>query len=131
DEVARLLTAQASGDAVLRTPLDWNKMEENNAMITLSHWQKLGKFRQMNPAVGAGKHIEISKKIFARTYKSGKYKNEVVFGLDLPKGKKVIPVKGVFKNGDVLWDYYSNSEHKVQNDQIETDNPFPIVLLGR
>lgn len=133
DEVARPLTAQASGDAVLRTPLDWNKMEENNAMITLSHWQKLGKFRQMNPAVGAGKHIELSKKpnIFARTYKSGKYKNEVVFGLDLPKGKKVIPVKGVFKNGDVLWDYYSNSEHKVQNDQIETDNPFPIVLLGR
>ncbi len=132
DEVGRTLMAAADGDAKLRSPMEWEKHQQNNQMLLLDHWQKLGQFRKANPAVGGGRHHDISDApyIFARTYKSGSYSNKVVLGLDLPMGKKIIPVAGYFEDGDSVYDYYSKTFVKVSDGKVTTDNPFSIVLLG-
>lgn len=131
DEVARPLTAQANGDAVLRTAFDWKSLEENDKMICLDHWQKLGQFRKNNLAVGAGSHVEIAGNIFGRVYKKGKINNKVVFGIDLPKGEKKIPVGGLFKEGDILYDYYSKGKVRVEEGMVKMNNPFSLVLLAK
>jgi alpha-amylase len=131
DEVARPLNAEASGDAVLRSPFDWKGLEDNDKMICLDHWQKLGQFRKNNPAVGAGKHIEIANNIFGREILKGSFKNKVVFGIDLMKGEKKIPVGGLFKDGDVLYDYYSKGKTRVKDGMVILNNPFSIVLLSK
>lgn len=131
DEVARPLTAQANGDAVLRTAFDWKSLEENDKMICLDHWQKLGQFRKNNLAVGTGSHVEIAGNIFGRVYKKGKINNKVVFGIDLPKGEKKIPVGGLFKEGDILYDYYSKGKVRVEEGMVKMNNPFSLVLLAK
>lgn len=131
DEVARPLTAQANGDAVLRTAFDWKSLEENDKMICLDHWQKLGQFRKNNLAVGTGSHVEIAGNIFGRVYKKGKINNKVVFGIDLPKGEKKIPVGGLFKEGDILYDYYSKGKARVEEGMVKMNNPFSLVLLAK
>ncbi|MFZ1706027.1 MAG: alpha-amylase family glycosyl hydrolase [Saprospiraceae bacterium] len=131
DEIGRPLIANALGDAQLRTPMDWKSLEENDKMICLDHWQKLGQFRKNNPAVGAGNHTEINKNVFARVFKKGKVENKVVFGIDLIRGEKTIPVKGYFNDGEVLYDYYSRAETKVKDGQVVINNPFQMVLLAK
>ena len=98
DETARNLTiAGAEGDATLQSFMNWGELDSQPEMQRiLAHWQKLGKFRDNHPAIGAGKHNRLAKKpfVFSRTYTDGDYKDKVVVGLDLPKGKKSLWVKG-------------------------------------
>lgn len=131
DEIGRTLTAKANGDAQLRSSMDWKSFEENERMICLDHWQKLGQFRKNNPSVAAGKHIELAENIYARTLDhKGKTINSVVFGLDLPKGEKKVMVSRIFKDGTNLYDAYSKTMVKVVQGQVVLNNPFPIVLLS-
>ena len=57
DEVARSLIIEGTnGDATLRSAMDWNRINnDQEARNILSHWQKLGQFRDNHIAVGAGK----------------------------------------------------------------------------
>ncbi|MBK8621485.1 MAG: alpha-amylase [Saprospiraceae bacterium] len=131
DEIGRTLTADATGDAQLRSAMDWKSFEDNDKMIALDHWQKLGQFRINNPAVGAGKHVDIDKNVFGRMYQKAGIKNTVVFALEQQRGEKLIPVKGLFKDGEVLYDYYSKGFTKVEKGMVKINNPFQIVLLGK
>jgi len=132
DEIGRTLTADAKGDAQLRSPMDWKSFEENERMICLDHWQKLGQFRKQNPAVAAGKHLELDQNVFGREYvKKGKISNAVVFAIDMPKGEKKIKVAPVFKEGTQLYDNYSKTSVKVENGFVMLNNPFAIVLLSK
>lgn len=131
DEIGRTLTAEAKGDAQLRSSMDWKSFEENDKMISLDHWQKLGQFRKNNSAVGAGSHVNIDKNVFGRIYQKGKIKNTVVFALDQQRGEKSIPVGGLFKDGEELYDYYSKGYTKVVKGMVKINNPFHIVLLGK
>ncbi len=133
DETARNLTIDgAVGDATLRSFMNWaevDSLEEKQKI--LKHWQKLGKFRRDHPAVGAGKHRRLAKTpyVFSRTYVNGDYKDKVVVGLDLPKGKKSLWVKGFFGNGTKLYDTYSETVVEVKNGRVTLDNPYDIALL--
>ncbi len=133
DETGRKLTVTgAQGDANLRSPMDWNAVENDAATKKLlSHWQKLGQFRKNHPAIGAGIHQQISPVpyVFSRGLKKGKFLDRVVVGLDLAPGKKEVKVSSVFKEGTVLHDAYSGQKTTVINGKALIDSPYTLVLL--
>ena len=139
DETARLLRIEEEeGDAQLRSFMNWeeltNNAERNGFAIkdVLTHWQKLGKFRQANPSVGAGLHSMITETpyVFKRTFVKGDYTNQVVVGLELPFGEKSIPVGGTFSDGTELKDFYSGQTITVLNDTVKFTSDYTYVLLG-
>ena len=140
DETSRLLEIPgATGDATLRSFMNWNELEVNTersgfkTQEVLAHWQKLGRFRKAHPAVGAGRHqmLTTAPYTFKRVYVAGKYSDAVVVGLDLPKGKKTLEVGGVFSDGTMVTDYYSGQKLSVIAGKVIVDSESGIVLLGR
>ncbi|MEO1257850.1 MAG: alpha-amylase family glycosyl hydrolase [Bacteroidota bacterium] len=140
DETARpLIHEGANGDANLRTFMNWDELENNAAkgeytvQEVLQHWQKLGKFRNSHPSVGAGTHQVISENpyYFTRTYQKGEFNDKIVVGLDLPSGQKKVPVSDLFEDGERLTDHYSGIEVEVDGGEILIDTPFSLVLLGK
>lgn len=132
DESARSLIVEGTtGDATLRSFMNWDEIEKDGrTKEILLHWQKVGQFRRMHPAVGAGKNLVISSLpyVCARVYK-GKTKDVVVIGLDLEKGKKQIEVKGFFPEGQKIRDAYSNTTATVTGGKVILDTPYTIALL--
>ena len=135
DETNRSLVIDGTtGDATLRSNMNWNDLKTNlEIQKTLLHWQKLGKFRNNHPAIGAGIHQKISDApyVFSRVYNKGKYTDKVVVGLDLSKGKKEISVGGIFANGTKLKDAYSGKMAIVKDKKVTITSDFDVVLLER
>ncbi len=133
DETARSLVIDSTqGDATLRSYMNWEELDSlPGKKDILAHWQKVGQFRNNHPAIGAGKHKRLGKTpyVFSRAYTDGDYKDKVVVGLDLPKGKKSLWVKGFFGDGTKLFDTYSQTEVVVANGKVLLDNDFDIALL--
>ncbi|NQZ44485.1 MAG: alpha-amylase [Flavobacteriaceae bacterium] len=133
DETSRPLIIEGTeGDATLRSFMNWEDLDSVPAVQDIhAHWQKLGRFRANHPAVGAGKHKRLASKpyVFSRTYVNGDYKDKVVVGLDLPKGKKSLWVKGFFGDGTTLYDTYSDTQVVVKNGKVTLENDYDIALL--
>lgn len=133
DETARNLTIEgATGDATLRSFMNWEELDSiPEKKQILKHWQKLGKFRRDHPSIGAGIHLRLAKSpyVFSRFYTNGEFKDKVVVGLDLPKGKKYLWVKGFFGDGTKLFDTYSETFVEVANGKVLLDNGYDIALL--
>lgn len=133
DETARPLIIEGTvGDATLRSFMNWEDLDSVPEIQAVhKHWQKLGQFRRNHPAVGAGKHKRLASKpyVFSRTYIDGDFKDKVAIGLDLPKGKKYLWVKGFFGDGTRLFDTYSETEVVVEKGQVVLENDFDIALL--
>lgn len=131
DESARDLTIEgATGDATLRSNMNWNDFQNNiETQKLLQHYQKLGKFRANHPAVGAGVHQMISSNPywFTRTYNDDK----VLIGLDLNSGTQEISVVGIFENGTKLRDAYSGQMTKVENGKATINTEFSVVLFEK
>ncbi|WP_332029613.1 alpha-amylase family glycosyl hydrolase [Kaistella sp.] len=129
DETARDLTIDgASGDATLRSNMNWNDVQNNaETKKLLAHYQKLGKFRADHPAVGAGVHQMVSSSPywFTRTFNTDK----VLIGLDLNTGTKEVSVTGIFENGTKLRDAYSGKTVKVENGKAIINTEFSLVLF--
>jgi len=135
DESARSLIIEGTeGDATLRSNMNWEQIHSDKAtQEILSHWQKLGQFRNEHPSIGAGIHKMISKSpyVFSRTFKKENYSDQVIIGLELSKGNKEILVSDIFKDGDILMDTYSGKEIKVKKGMVKINTPFDIVLLEK
>ncbi|WP_458307770.1 alpha-amylase family glycosyl hydrolase [Croceiramulus getboli] len=132
DESGRsLIIPGTSGDATLRSPMNWDAFAKAETQELLAHWQKLGQFRRDHPAVGAGKHRLLSKApyLFSRIYTKEDFEDRVLIGLDLDEGLKTIPVAGVFEDGTVLRDRYSDSRATVSGGELIMDTPHGILLL--
>ena len=137
DETGRSLSVAADGDAILRSFMNWDDLRAGvdiNGVSTqdiLHHWQKIGSFRRDNPAIGAGRHNMISKQpyIFKRVYNYNNITNEVVVGLDLPKGKKKIKVGDAFADKVQVRDTYGEVGAIVEDGHITIDTPFDIALI--
>ncbi|MEX0275316.1 MAG: alpha-amylase family glycosyl hydrolase [Flavobacteriaceae bacterium] len=133
DETARELVHEgAEGDANLRSFMNWQDLDSLPATKKIhDHWKKLGQFRADHPAIGAGRHKRLTKKpyVFSRTYMDGEYRDKVVVGLNLPKGKKSLWVKGFFGDGTKLYDTYSNMEVTVTNGKVTLENDYDTALL--
>lgn len=135
DETARSLEIDGTqGDATLRSFMNWDDLKVDRIKNQLlMHYQLLGTFRKNHPAVGAGMHQMISQSpyVFSRSYTNKNYNDQVVVGLDLPKGKKEISVGAIFANGTKVKDVYSNVEAVVENGKVTLDTNFTIVLLEK
>lgn len=133
DETLRPLVVEgAEGDANLRSTMNWDALDSlTTVKVAHEHWQKLGQFRAKHPAVGAGIHKKLANTpyVFSRTFTDGDFRDKVVIGLDLPKGKKSLWVKGFFGDGTTLFDTYSNTEVLVKNGRVALDNEFDTALL--
>lgn len=135
DESARSLDIEGTqGDATLRSNMNWDDIaNDSKTKEVLAHWQKLGLFRNNHPAVGAGIHKEISTVpyVFSRKFAKNNYKDEVVIGLDLPKGKKEINVGTIFANGSQVKDAYSGKTAVVKKGKISLETSFTILLIEK
>lgn len=135
DESLRsLIIPETVGDATLRSFMNWEDLESNEeSKAAFEHYAKLGRFRKNHPAVGAGKHEMVSNSpyIFKRTLEKVGYKDEVVIGLDLQPGFKVLDVSGIFEENTILKDAYSGNKIIVENGKIATSTPHSVILLER
>ncbi|MRX07275.1 alpha-amylase [Pseudoduganella sp. FT25W] len=141
DETARRLdVAEASGDAKLRSFMNWNELEQNavrngNKIADVrAHWAKLGLFRKAHVAVGAGVHQQLQAKpyIFKRTYDQDGVRDKVVVALDLPTTKATtINLHGVFANGQRVKDYYSGKTAVVRGGAVNFGTRNALVLIGQ
>jgi len=135
DESARSLVIEGTqGDATLRSFMNWDAVKSDvKTKEVLEHWQKLGKFRERHPAIGAGAHQMITQEpyLFYRSYYQGDFKDLVVIGLDLNKGEKTIDVSKIFEEGTVLRDAYSGETATVENGKITINSDFNIVLIEK
>ena len=131
DESARSLNVTASGDATLRSFMNWEEQSDPEKAKLLLHWQKLGQFRKNHPAIGAGRHHQINQSQFARTYTSSNLNDVVICALGQKPGPKEITISGYFAEGDVLTDHYSGQKVRVTQDKVKIDSNFDIVLLAK
>ena len=138
DELARTLTAEGTkGDAHLRSFMNWedleNNAEKNGYKISdvLDHWQKLGRFRNEHPAIGAGVHEMISGEpyLFTRTLNRHGIADKVLICMGTPDQPLV--VTDLFEDGTVLKDYYTNEKYSVENGKIELPLNQDLYLLGK
>jgi alpha-amylase len=133
DESNRSLVIEGTqGDATLRSNMNWDDITNNpDTQKMLWHWQKLGQFRRNHPAVGAGIHSKIESEhyVFSRIYSNGLFTDKVIIGLDLPEGKKELPVNSIFENGTKVRDCFSDQETEVIDGKVSIDNKYGIVLL--
>jgi alpha-amylase len=127
DESGRSLSVKASGDATLRSFMNWDEQNQADKKLVLEHWQKLGQFRKNHPAIGAGMHHSISRDVFARTLPS--WQDTVVCAVNQNIGFKTVSVAGYFKEGQTLTDFYSGQKVKIKGAKIELETAYDIVLL--
>ena len=133
DESNRSLVIPGTiGDATLRSFMNWEAIDQSDSIQqVLSHWSKLGSFRQRHLAVGAGRHKMLATMpyTFARTYQQGETEDKVVVALNALEGNKKIIIGDLFEDGTQLEDAYSNQQVTVSNGSISINSPYSIVLL--
>lgn len=129
DETARRLdVAEATGDAKLRSFMNWGDVKAQAAVR--AHWAKLGKFRHAHPAIGAGVHRKLGDAPY--TFSRVRGEDKVVVALDVETGRAVdVPVGGVFADGTKVRDAYSGATYVVKGGVVRTGGKHATVLLGR
>ena len=131
DETDRsLIVPGATGDATLRSFMNWDALDTPEGQAIHTHWTRLAQFRKRHLAVGAGRHVEHawSPYVFSRTFETEVGTDRVVVGLsDQPvSGLRVF---GTFPAGSVLRDAYTGETVTVVDDRVEFATPRRIALL--
>jgi len=139
DETARKLDiANASGDAKLRSFMNWDELKANarrsgyRIADVRAHWSKVGLFRQAHVSIGAGVHRKLADApyTFTRSYAGKGYDDKVVVALEVPTGKAVaVKVGGVFADGAKVRDAYAGVTYVVKKGAVLTSGRFGTVLL--
>lgn len=137
DETARRLDiAEATGDAKLRSYMNWEDLTSNaqregyKVAAVRAHWAKLGKFRRAHASIGAGEHRKLADSPY--TFSRVRGDDKVVVALDAGTGKALdIPVAGVFADGVRVKDAYSGATYKVKNGVVRTSGKHDTILLSQ
>jgi alpha-amylase len=135
DETARLLNADAEGDAKLRSLMNWKELESDARRegYTIkeihNHWQKLGQFRKNHPAIGAGHHQKISDApyAFSRTFNQNEFQDNVM--VVMSENVKEINVENVFSEDQEVKNFYTGETSTVKNGQITFEKDSRLLLL--
>lgn len=134
DEIARPLNAAgADGDANLRTPMPWERLEDPRwGRQLLGHWRRLGQFRREHPAIGAGSHqlLQAAPYVFARRLERGPARDRVVVGLGFGGGTRTMPVGDVWPEGTLLHDGYGGGQGTVRNGNVTLPPGAGPILLA-
>ncbi|MBC3937195.1 alpha-amylase [Undibacterium sp. CY7W] len=141
DETARdLQVAHASGDAKLRSVMNWDDLKKNRRVQhsyvqeILRHWQKLGRFRQLHPSIGAGQHQQLAAQpyTFSRTLQQTDWQDQVVIALDLPEAQPVsITVAPVFADGSRVRDSYTGYTAIVKAGKVSLPRAGIVALIAQ
>ena len=118
-------------DQRYRTDMNWDSMDEK----VLTHWQKVGQFRNKHISVGAGQHqkLEGDAYTFSRTYHLEEDdEDKVVCCLPGKAGTYDVPVGDVFEDGETVTDFYSGAKYEVSGGSVsaECDANGVILLEG-
>jgi len=132
DEIARPLVVEgAIGDANLRSVMDWDQVNQE----ILTHWQKLGKFRNNHVAVGAGDHFSLEYEgtgtLAARFYDKKEHQDSVLIGAGLANGLLEIHVAKVFPKATRLRNAYTEKKLAVVNGKVTVMVKNGLVLLEK
>ena len=102
----------------LRSDMNWDSMDED----VLTHWQRVGSFRNNHIAVGAGANAQIdatSGYAFTRTYSSGDIKDRVAFCIAAGSNKSVtLDVSSIWNDGDTVVNYYDSTSAVVTDGKV-------------
>ena len=116
-------------DQRYRTDMNWDSMDQK----VLSHWQKVGQFRNKHLAVGAGQHqkLEGDAYTFSRTYHLEEDdEDKVVCCLPGKAGTYEVPVGDVFEDGETITDFYSGEKYEVSGGSVSaTCDANGVILL--
>jgi alpha-amylase len=133
DELARpLVVPGAEGDANLRSLMNWDDTTEARTRDVLEHWRRLGRFRRLHPAQGAGAHrtLRASPLVFSRVLEDETGPDRVVVALHLAPGPKTVPVGDTFAEGATVVDGYSGVSAVVRGGVVLVDSSFELVLIA-
>lgn len=133
DELGRTLNAEgATGDAKLRSLMNWEALETAEGRALFDHWRKLAAFRKAHPAVGAGSHREIQRTpyVFARILNENGDADAVLVAVGGEAPLTSIPTAGVFADGATLHDAYSGETVTVDQGRVVFASPREIALLS-
>ncbi len=120
DETNRPLdpSAAANGQHNLRSDMNWDSMDTN----VLSHWQKVGTFRNNHISVGAGSNTDLSSSsgyAFGRTYSKDGLEDKVAGCIYASANTDVtIDVSSLWADGQYLVNAYDQSSAVVSNGKV-------------
>ncbi|GKX67077.1 starch-binding protein [Inconstantimicrobium mannanitabidum] len=122
-------------DQTYRTFMNWSDLNDPNskASVTLSHWQKVGQFRNNHLAVGAGKNIDLaaSPYTFGRIYNKNGVSDRVVCAVGA-SGVTDVNVSGVFNDGAKVRDAYTGAMATVTNGKATfTADKNGVILIEK
>ncbi|MEW7291385.1 starch-binding protein [Aquimarina sp. 2304DJ70-9] len=130
DESGRqFFDAQTYPDAGYRGFMNWDSLDEG----MLFHWRKLGTFRREHTSVGAGSHQKLSDSpyIFKREYnRNGENDKTLVFQGQDGDFAGALNVFGMWPDGTLLKDYFSDLTATVSNGTVTFGTTFGMVLVG-
>ena len=116
-------------DQRYRTDMDWNNVNTK----VLTHWQKVGQFRNKHLSVGAGQHtkLEGDAYTFSRTYHLEEDdEDKVVCSLPGKAGTYTVNVGSVFEDGETITDFYSGKTYEVSGGSVSvTCDSHGVILL--
>ncbi|WP_157771439.1 carbohydrate binding domain-containing protein, partial [Paenibacillus sonchi] len=128
DETARPFGPTGSDqDQGSRSQMNWSGMNQS----VLSHWQKLGQFRNNHIAVGAGTHKKIADGpyTFSRTYEKDDVLDKVVVATGA-SGTVDVNVSGIFPDGTTVRDAYTKNEAVVSGGKAKfTAGTNGVILI--
>ena len=105
-------------DQRYRTDMNWDSIDED----VLSHWQKVGSFRNKHVSVGAGQHEMLSEApyTFSRTYNlEEEDEDKVVVSIPGKAGSCTVSVGDVFEDGETITDYYTGEKYDVSGGTVD------------
>jgi alpha-amylase len=137
DETARTLTPNngATGDATLRSFMNFQELDNPNSLasLTLTHYQKIGRFRREHVSVGGGVHtfLQGTPYAFKREYnKNGLADKTLVFSGQDGDFDTSMTVFGMWPEGTLLKDYFSGNTAIVSGNTVNFNSPFGLLLIG-
>ncbi|GIO40641.1 carbohydrate binding domain-containing protein [Paenibacillus apis] len=110
-----------------RSSMDWNNLDQN----VLSHWQKVGQFRNNHISVGAGSHEKISDTpyTFKRAYSKDGIEDKVVVVVGA-SGSTSVNVAAAFPDGTMVRDSYTGNETIVSGGMVSfTPGENGLILI--
>lgn len=131
DELNRSLVVEGTtGDATLRSFMNWENLDTEEGQAILKHWKLLTNFRKNHLAVGAGKHTEHgwSPYVFSRSLSERETEDKVLVVLS-EQPISTVNSFGVFSDGTRLRDAYQGDEVVVQDGRISFPTPRTTVLM--